>query len=164
MGAAGLDWDEDRSGWSLTSMLRDVALRCACSDFEISSFIWRDATFQHTLKLTLMDSLMGWVGHSGFWMGAADIPPAVPCLAVRIWMLRVCPVGCVGWQATQPGSTRTLSPSVHEGRRWARWHRLMGQTVKLRGNSEGQRYRHGVATSHDVVAWACISAGYRASR
>ena len=78
MGAAGLDWDEDRSGWSLTSMLRDVALRCACSDFEISSFIWRDATFQHTLKLTLMDSLMGWVGHSGFWMGEADIPPRCP--------------------------------------------------------------------------------------
>jgi len=29
----------------------------------------------------------------------------------------VCPVGRVGGQATQPGSTRTLSPSVHVGRR-----------------------------------------------
>ena len=70
-------------------------------------------------------------------------------------MPRVCPVGRVGGQATQPGSTRTLSPSVHVGRRWARRHRHMGQTVKLRGNPEGQRYRSGVATSHEhhVVAW-----------
>jgi hypothetical protein len=32
-------------------------------------------------------------------------------------MPRVCLVGRVGGQADQPGSTRTLSPSVHEGRR-----------------------------------------------
>ncbi len=31
----------------------------------------------------------------------------------------------------------------------------MGQTIKLRGNPQGQRYRSGVATSceHHVVAW-----------
>ena len=101
------------------------------------------------------------------WMGAADIPPAVPCLTVRYEMQGVCPAGGVGGQAAQPGSTRTPSPSVQlgavgwspqcpaRGRRLPRRHRHKGQTVKLRGNPEGQRYRPGVATSygHHVVAW-----------
>ena len=51
----------------------------------------------------------------GYWTGAADIPPAVPFLSVRIWMPGVCSAGCVGGQATQPGSTRTPSPSVQLG-------------------------------------------------
>ncbi len=70
--------------------------------------------------------------------GTADITPAVPFR---------CPhedaEGVPGWPrgraANQPGSTRTLSPSAHVGRRWVRRHRHMGQTVKLRGNPEGQR-------------------------
>ena len=82
----------------------------------------------------------------------------------------VCPAGLVGGQDTQPGSTRAPSPAVAvvaggqlelravnphlPGRR--RWPptALTGQTVKLRGIPEGQRYRSGVATSHEhqVVA------------
>jgi hypothetical protein len=67
--------------------------------------------------------------------------------------------GSFGWQATQQGSRRTPSPvmphRLAQGRRWARLHRHKGQTVKLLGNPEGQRYRPGVVTSHGhhVVAW-----------
>ena len=53
-------------------------------------------------------------------MGAADIPPAVPSLTVRIWMPGVCPAGCVGGQATQQGSTRTPSPARGSGT-WRSW-------------------------------------------
>jgi hypothetical protein len=61
----------------------------------------------------------------------------------------------VGGQANQPGSTRTLSPFLHVGRRWARRHRHMGQIVKLCGNPEGQWYCSGMATCHEhhFVAW-----------
>ena len=69
----------------------------------------------------------------------------------------------VGGQATQPGSARTPSPSLQpgginpqgSGATMASRRRQKGQTVKLRGNPEGQRYRPGVATSygHHVVAW-----------
>ncbi len=65
-------------------------------------------------------------------------------------MPRVCPAGRVGGQAAQPGSTRTLSPSVHVGRRWARRRRHMGQAVELRGDPAGQRHRSGVATIREL--------------
>ncbi len=79
--------------------------------------------------------------------GSADIPPAVP---IR------CPhsdaYGVSGWPRGRVGqSAGTLCIWDDAGNVGID----MGQTVKLRGNSEGQRYRSDVATSHEhhVVAW-----------
>jgi hypothetical protein len=126
------------------------------------------------LTLTINVWLIGRAGQQ-LWTGTADIPPAVPWLTVRNGVPRVCPAGCVGGQAAQPGPTRTPSPSEQlgavgwsphcpaRGRRSPRRHRHKGQTEKSRGNPEGQRYRPGKAASH-VVAWGCKAADYRASR
>jgi hypothetical protein len=85
----------------------------------------------------------------------------------------VCSAGRVGGQATQSGSTRTpspavavvavvgstcygLTPSIYPGGGAGNAdHSILGETDKLRGIPEGQRYRSGVATSHEhqVVAW-----------
>ena len=99
----------------------------------------------------------------GFWTWGSGYPPRCPYSTVRKSMPGVRSAGRVGGQATQPGSTRTPSPSVQpggitppgSGATMASRHRHKGQTVKLRGNPEGQRYRPGVATSygHHVVAW-----------
>ena len=154
-------------------MLRDVALRVPVATSKSPAVVgaicrFRDGRGGHyNATNTNITWLMGGRGSSGLWTGTADIPPAVPWLTVRNGMPGVCPAGCVGGQAAQPGSTRTPSPSVQlgavgwsphcpaRGRRSPRRHRQKGQTVKLRGNPEGQRYRPGVATSqgHHVVAW-----------
>jgi hypothetical protein len=85
----------------------------------------------------------------------------------------VCSAGRVGGQATQSGSTRTLSPAVAVvavvgstcygltssiylgGSAGNADHSILGETDKLRGIPEGPRYRSGVATSyeHQAVAW-----------
>jgi hypothetical protein len=51
------------------------------------------------------------------WQGMAGVAPAFPIRLFAWVMPRVCPDGRVGRQADQPGSTHTLSPSVHVGRR-----------------------------------------------
>ena len=73
--------------------------------------------------------------------------PRCPYSTVRKGMPEMCPAGRVGGQATQPGSTRTSSPTVEPGDRakLARRHKHKGQTDKLRGKPGGQRYRPGVA-------------------
>ena len=156
-------------------MLRDVALRVLVDATSKSAHVVgahgrirvRRAGHFNVTNTNPNGRLTGGGGRSGVWTGAADIPPAVPCHTVRNGMPGVCSAGCVGGQAHQPGSTRTPSPSVQSGgvgwsphcptrgRRLPRRHRHKGQTVKLRGNPEGQRYRPGVATSHGhhVVAW-----------
>ena len=117
-GSASLAW----SGWSLTCMPRDVALRVLAATSKSAH------VFGASCRI-----LSGWAGHfiatnpnsnrcltggrgrSGFWTGTADISPAVPFLSVRIGMPGVCSAGCVGGQATQPRSTHTPSPSVQLG-------------------------------------------------
>jgi hypothetical protein len=93
----------------------------------------------------------------------------------------VCPAGLVGGLDTQPGSTRTPSPAVAAVAELAArvpgccsastWEAalptaLTGQTVKLRGIPEGQRYHRGVATSHEhqVVAWVVTIRWLRRTR
>ena len=82
----------------------------------------------------------------GFWTWGSGYPPRCPYSAVSKEMQAGRQAGSVGGQATQPGSTRTPSPSVQpgcitppgSGATMASRHRLKGQTVKLRGNPEGQ--------------------------
>jgi hypothetical protein len=80
-------------------------------------------------------------------------PRAFPLLSVRMFMPRVCPVGRVGGQVTQPGPTLSLSPSVNLCNDAGH----VGTDIlsKKCGNPEGQRHRSLVATSHEhhVVAW-----------
>ena len=95
-------------------------------------------------------------------------------LSANFWA-GVRPTGRVGGQADQPGPTRTPSPAVAVvaavgsicyglpvtpriylgGGAGNADHSILGETDKLRGIPEGQRYRSGVATSHEhhVVAW-----------
>jgi hypothetical protein len=89
----------------------------------------------------------------------AGVPPALP-IPLSAWDAE----GVPGWprgRAGHPAGGYTHPWSVCAwGRRWARWHRHMRQTVESRGNPAGQRYRSGMATprEHQVEAWGRKSA------
>jgi hypothetical protein len=105
---------------------------------------WLDTTS----LLTTKGRLTGWVGFSGVKVSGRGwrVSPLLSPFAVRMEMPRVCPDGRVGGQADQPGSTRTLSPSVHGGDAghvgtdiWARPSNC-AETLKASGTALGWRH------------------------
>ena len=106
------------------------------------------------------------MGRSGSWRGIADITPAIPN-RLSAWDAGGVPgvAACAGRRFNRglhAPLVRLCSMAVMVGRHTvllgatlATSAQTKGETVKLLGNPEGQRYRSGVATSqeHHVVAW-----------
>ena len=117
----------------LTRMHRVVA--CACCVATSKPALVIGAIYRFLVKMDISTPLtltlrgMGWVGPqrgSGLGQRRSGYPPRCPYSAVRKWMPGVCPAGCVGGQATQPGSTRTPCPSVQQSGVGVRHTALLG--------------------------------------
>jgi hypothetical protein len=159
------------SGWSLTCMLRNVALRVPVATSKSTAVFGAICRFRvgrgghYNATNTKHNGANGEGGAAagsgrGQWISSPlslGLMSAMGCRGCARLAVRA---GRLPYRDLQAPLVRLSCWVLLVGRHTAQLggdarHRHKGQTVKLRGNPEGQRYRPGVATSHGhhVVAW-----------